>query len=60
VTREEIVKLYFDYALGSGNGALPAGRSVSSFSFEPHWRTRPWPPRDKYRTNATDGELGLV
>ena len=39
VSREEIVKLYFDYALGAGNGALPAGRSVSSFVFEPHWRT---------------------
>ncbi len=60
VSREEIVKLYFDYALGSGNGALPAGRSVSSFAFEPHWRGRPWPPRDKYTTSATDAELGLA
>lgn len=60
VSREEIVKLYFDYALGSGNGALPAGRSVSSFVFVPHWRTRPWPPRDKYGARATDAELGLA
>lgn len=59
VTREEIVKLYHDYARGAGNGALPPGRSRSSFSFEPHWRTRPWPPKDKYGHSATDAELGL-
>src|SRR5690606_20088026 len=40
VSREEIVKLYFDYALGAGNGALPVGRSVSSFVFEPGGRAR--------------------
>ncbi len=60
VTREEIVKLYYDYARGAGNGALPEGRQVSSFVFEPHWRERPWPPRDKYGRSATDAELGLV
>ena len=60
VSREEIVKLYYDYALGAGNGALPAGRSRSSFAFEPHWTKRPWPPRDKYAHAATDAELGLV
>lgn len=60
VTEEEIVKLYYDYALGAGNGALPAGRSVSSFAFEPHWRSRPMPPREKYAKAATDKELGLV
>lgn len=60
VTREEIVKLYYDYAQGVGNGALPAGRSVSSFAFEPDWRERPWPPRDKYGHAATDAELGLI
>lgn len=59
VTREEIVKLYHDYAKGAGNGALPPGRSRSSFAFEPHWSTRPWPPRDKYAASATDAELGL-
>ena len=58
-SREEIVKLYYDYAQGMGNGALPPGRSVSSFTFEPNWRQRPWPPRDKW-TPATDVELGLV
>ena len=58
-TREEIVKLYYDYAQGMGNGALPPGRSISSFTFEPHWRQRPWPPQDKW-TPATDAELGLV
>lgn len=59
VSREEIVKLYYDYALGVGNGALPAGRRASSFAFEPHWSARPWPPRDK-SVPATDAELGLV
>jgi glutathione S-transferase len=60
VTREEIVKLYYDYALGAGNGALVEGRSVSSFTFTPHWRDRPWPPRDKYGDNASDEALGPV
>ncbi|WP_418320700.1 glutathione S-transferase family protein [Piscinibacter sakaiensis] len=60
VTKEQIVKLYYDYAMGSGNGALPADRRVSSFSFEPDWRERPWPPRNKYEHHATDAELGLL
>jgi glutathione S-transferase len=60
VSREEIVKLYYDYALGKGNGALPEGRSRSSFVFEPHWKTRPWPLRYKWGRAATDEELGLV
>lgn len=60
VTREEIVKLYYDYALGAGNGALVAGRTVSSFAFTPRWQNRPWPPRDKYAGTASDAELGLV
>jgi glutathione S-transferase len=60
VTKEEIVKLYYDYAKGAGNGALLAGRSVSSFVFAPHWSKRPWPPKDKYGTSATDAELGLL
>jgi glutathione S-transferase len=59
VTKEEIVKLYYDYARGAGNGALLPGRTRSSFVFEPHWRTRPWPPRDKYGHQASDAELGL-
>lgn len=60
VTREEIIKAYYDYAKGAGNGALPAGRAQSSFVFEPHWSERPWPPADKYGVSATDAELGLV
>jgi glutathione S-transferase len=60
VTKEQIVKLYYDYAKGAGNGALLPGRRSSSFVFEPHWRTRPWPPRDKYEHAATDRELGLL
>lgn len=60
VSREEIVKLYYDYAKGYGNGALPPGRRVSSFAVSPHWRTRPWPPRGKYGHSASDAELGLL
>jgi glutathione S-transferase len=60
VTREEIVKLYYDYALGMGNGALPEGRRISSFAFEPHWSKRPWPPRDKWAPAASDAALGLA
>lgn len=59
VSREEIVKLYYDYAWGAGNGALLPGRQRSSFVFTPHWRERPWPPRGK-KSPATDAELGLL
>ncbi|AMO25513.1 glutathione S-transferase family protein [Ramlibacter tataouinensis] len=59
VSREQIVKLYYDYAKGAGNGALLPGRRQSSFSFKPDWPERPWPPRDKYGHSATDEELGL-
>lgn len=60
VTKEEIVKLYFDYALGYGNGAVPEGRQVSSFVFEPDWRKRPMPPKEKYDARPSDAELGLL
>ncbi|MDD7970670.1 glutathione S-transferase family protein [Roseinatronobacter alkalisoli] len=60
VTHEQIVKLYYDYALGAGNGALVDGRKISSFVFTPHWQDRPWPPRDKYAGTASDAALGLV
>jgi glutathione S-transferase len=60
VTLEEIVKLYYDYAQGAGDGALLPGRTRSSFVFEPHWSRRPWPPREKYGRRATDHELGLL
>jgi len=59
VSKEEVVKLYYDYAKGAGNGALLPGRSKSSMVFEPDWRSRPWPPKDKYEHSATDSELGL-
>lgn len=59
ISREEIVKVYYDYAKGAGNGALLTGRHRSSFVFEPDWRARPWPPKDKYGHSATDAELGL-
>ena len=60
VTKEEIVKFYYDYAKGAGNGALLPGRKRSSFVFEPEWHTRPWPPKNKYEHSATDAELGLA
>lgn len=60
VTREEIIKLYYDYARGAGNGALLPGRTLSSFVFEPDWSKRPWPPQSKAGPVATDAELGLV
>lgn len=60
VCHEEIIKLYYDYAVGAGNGALPEGRQRSSFVFTPHWRDRPMPPKDKYERIATDAELGLI
>ena len=59
VTKEEIIKLYYDYSKGAGNGALLPNRKKSSFVFEPDWRSRPWPPKDKYGYSATDKELGL-
>lgn len=59
VTRREIVTLYYDYAVGTGNGALPEGRTVSSFAFDPPWQERPLPPRDTYDRIASDEELGL-
>lgn len=60
VTPERIVKLYYDYAKGAGNGALVRGRQVSSFTFRPDWPGRPMPPADKYGHSATDAELGLT
>jgi glutathione S-transferase len=60
VSRDEIVKLYHDYAKGMGNGALVPGRTRSSFVFDPDWRLRPWPPRDKYNASASDEALGLL
>lgn len=60
VTKEQIVKLYYDYARGAGNGALLPDRARSSFTFDPNWSARPWPPRDKYEHAATDKELGLA
>jgi glutathione S-transferase len=59
VSQEEIIKVYYDYALGMGNGALAPGRAVSSFTFEPHWSKRSWPPRDKWTHPVTDQALGL-
>lgn len=60
VSFEQIVKLYYDYTVGEGNGSLPPGREVSSFTFTPDWPERPMPPRDKYDRIASDAELGLV
>ncbi len=60
VSREQIVKLYYDYAKGAGNGAILPGRARSSFVFDPDWTDRPWPSQDKYGHSATDQELGLA
>lgn len=60
VSREQILKLYYDFALGLLGGVLPKGRNRSTFAFEPHWATRPLPPRDKWAPSASDAELGLV
>ena len=38
VTKEEVIKLYYDYAKGAGNGALLPGRRPSSLALEPDWR----------------------
>lgn len=54
------MKLYYDCAKGAGNGSLLPGRHVSSFTFEPHWRDRAWPPRDMYAVSAMDQKLGLT
>lgn len=59
VCHDEIVKIYYDYAKGTGNGGLVEGRTVSSFVFSPSWQERPMPPCNKYEYSATDEELGL-
>jgi len=59
-TREELIKLYYDYSQGGGNGRIPEGRQVSSFTIDTPWRERPWPPRDKWGHAASDEELGLA
>lgn len=60
VTKEEIIKLYYDYSKGAGNGTLLPNRKFSSFIFESDWHARPWPPKDKYHYSASDEELGLL
>ena len=58
--RQEILTLYYDYSQGSGNGRIPEGRAISSFTLDPHWSKRPMPPKDKWGHAASDAELGLV
>jgi glutathione S-transferase len=58
-TIEEIVKLYYDYSRGASSGSLVPGRRKSSFAIDPCWRSRPFPPRDKWGDGKTDLELGL-
>lgn len=59
-SHEELIKLYYDYAQGGGNGRIPEGREISSFSIDVPWQGRPMPPKDKWGHAATDEELGLV
>ncbi len=44
---EDYIKLYEDYALGYGNGAVPAGRARSSFDLSVPLNARPMPPRGR-------------
>ncbi len=57
---EELMKLYYDYSQGCGNGRIPEGRKVSSFTLDPPWKERPMPPRDKWGPPASDEQLGLA
>ena len=56
----ELMTLYYDYSQGGGNGRIPEGRAVSSFTLSPSWLRRPMPPPDKWGRPATDAELGLI
>lgn len=61
VIKESLVILqYLEQTFGAGNGALVPNRKMSSFVFEPHWQSRPWPPKAKYDVSASDRELGLL
>lgn len=44
MTNEDFIKLYADYALGVGNGAVPPGRTRSSFDLSLPLAGRPLPP----------------
>ena len=59
-TRQEIITLYYDYTQGGGNGRIPEGRAISSFTLDPPWSKRPMPPKDKWGHSASDAELGLL
>ncbi len=41
---DDFIKLYFDYSLGFGDGAVPKGRERSSFDLEVPLADRPLPP----------------
>lgn len=56
----ELMTLYYDYSQGCGNGRIPEGRAISSFTLAPPWQDRPMPPRDKWGPPATDAQLGLI
>ena len=59
-THDDLMKLYYDYSQGGGNGRMPEGRQVSSFTIDVPLADRPMPPRDKWGHSATDAELGLA
>lgn len=42
---EDFIKLYYDYSLGFGNGAVPPGHAHSSFDLKVPLASRPMPPR---------------
>lgn len=58
-THDDLIKLYYDYSQGGGNGRIPEGRKTSSFTIDVAPSKRPMPPRDKWGHAATDKELGL-
>jgi hypothetical protein len=59
VSHDEIVKLYYDYAVGAGNGALPEGGPLQLVSIRPA-RPPHAAPRDKYDRIATDADSACL
>lgn len=61
-SNDDLVKAYYDYALGTGNARMPEGRTTSTFSLDFPLRKRPMPPADKWKnaTPLTDAQLGLT
>jgi glutathione S-transferase len=50
---DDFIKLYADYALGHGNGAVPPGRERSSFDLSVPLAARPMPPPPDWVVRVT-------